>query len=238
MTLCRRRLLQLGFAASAGGMAGLPAEAWAKSRKHPGHHPSVSHGHSHAARHGSSHALARQSAHHGPQTVETYPAPNVDLASALGHAPRRLRFHNLHTDEKLEAVYWEDGRYVPDALQAVNHVLRDFRTGDVHVMDPSLLDLVSVLAAKLETASPVHIISGYRSPQTNALLRAEGGAETGVAKKSLHLQGQAMDLRLSDVPLAHLHQAALSLGAGGVGYYPVSNFVHVDVGAVRHWAGV
>jgi uncharacterized protein YcbK (DUF882 family) len=149
-----------------------------------------------------------------------------------------VRLHNLHTDEKLDAVYFDDGHYVPDALQAVNHVLRDFRTGDVHPMDPALLDLLTVLTAKVETRSPIYVISGYRSPQTNRFLRAEGGPETGVAKKSLHLQGQALDLRLSDVALSHVHAAALDLARGGVGYYPVSNFVHVDVGPVRQWGGV
>jgi uncharacterized protein YcbK (DUF882 family) len=149
-----------------------------------------------------------------------------------------VRFHNLHTDEKLDAVYWEQGRYVPDALHAVNTVLRDFRTGDVHMMDPALLDLLVAVSAKTETNSPFYVISGYRSPQTNAMLRDEGGAGTGVAKRSLHLEGKAIDIRLGDVALSHLHNAALSLGGGGVGYYPTSDFVHLDVGAVRQWGGV
>ncbi len=149
-----------------------------------------------------------------------------------------MRFHNLHTDEKLDAVYFERGAYVPDALSAVNHVLRDFRTGDVHPMDPGLLDVLTALSSRLETGSPVHVISGYRSPRTNAFLRNEGGAESGVARKSLHMQGQAIDLRFADVGLNHVHNAALDLRRGGVGYYPISNFVHVDVGPVRQWGGI
>ena len=132
----------------------------------------------------------------------------------------------------------ENGQYVPDALHAVNHVLRDFRTGDTHMMDPSLLNLLVLLSDKTESVSPFYVISGYRSPHTNELLRDEGGASTGVAKKSLHMQGQAIDIRMADVQLSHLHNAALSLGMGGVGYYPSSDFVHVDVGAVRQWGGV
>jgi uncharacterized protein YcbK (DUF882 family) len=116
--------------------------------------------------------------------------------------------------------------------------LRDFRTGDMHQMDPGLLNLLVALTDKTETRSPFYVISGYRSPKTNALLRDEGGAGTGVAKKSLHMQGQAIDIRLADVNLAYVHKAALSLGRGGVGYYPTSDFVHVDVGPVRQWSGV
>jgi uncharacterized protein YcbK (DUF882 family) len=164
--------------------------------------------------------------------------PQKAPLAGLSQDARRVRFHNLHTDEKLDAVYFERGAYVPDALSAVNHVLRDFRTGDVHPMDPGLLDVLTALSARLETASPVHVISGYRSPRTNSFLRAEGGAETGVARKSLHLQGQAIDLRFADVGLNHLHNAALDLRRGGVGYYPLSNFVHVDVGPVRQWGGI
>jgi uncharacterized protein YcbK (DUF882 family) len=191
----------------------------------------------HGLEHG--HAAWRRHAGHLPTAdASQAPVPAADLGPILGDEPRRLKLLNLHTAEALEAVYWEDGRYVPDALHAVNHVLRDFRTGETHPMDPQVLDLLVALRRRVESKAPFHIISGYRSPRTNALLRAEGGAETGVAKKSLHLQGQAIDLRLADVDLSHVHAAALSLGRGGVGYYPVSNFVHVDVGRVRRWDGV
>jgi uncharacterized protein YcbK (DUF882 family) len=150
-------------------------------------------------------------------------------------APRALAFHNLHTGESLDAVYFENGAYVPDALAAVNHVLRDYRTGDVHLIAPNLLDLLRTLSARLETPSAFQVISGYRSPKTNAMLHAHSD---GVAKSSLHMQGLAIDIRLGDVPLDRLHNAALSLAGGGVGYYPSSDFVHVDVGRVRRWGGV
>jgi len=151
---------------------------------------------------------------------------------AAAPSQRRLTLHNLHTNESLEAVYWQGGRYVPGELSAVNHVLRDFRTGDVHPMDPRLLDLLNEVALRVRTRGPFHVISGYRSPKTNGLLHARSN---GVAKKSLHMQGLAIDIRLPDVDLAKLHQTALNLGRGGVGYYPADNFVHLDVGPVRHW---
>jgi uncharacterized protein YcbK (DUF882 family) len=164
-------------------------------------------------------------------------SPGLAAASELADAPRRAAFQNLHTGEKIDAVYFENGAYVPDALQAVNKVLRDFRTGEVHPMDKSLLDLLHVLSGKVETKKPFQIISAYRSSKTNAMLRAKGGAHTGVATKSLHMDGKAMDVRLDGVQLAHLRDAALSMKLGGVGFYPQSNFVHVDTGRVRRWQG-
>ena len=161
--------------------------------------------------------------------------PRKTFAQAIQSQPvRRVAFHNLHTDEKLDAVYWERGQYVPDALQAINKVLRDFRTGDVHPMDPKLMDLLAAISSTVETKQSFQIISGYRSPKTNALLH-EASEHSGVANHSLHMQGMATDIRLPDVQLAHLHKAALALQSGGVGYYPKSDFVHVDVGRVRHW---
>lgn len=124
------------------------------------------------------------------------------------------------------------GRYLPTALSAVSHLLRDFRTGDEHPIDPRLLDLLHALHVSIGSQRPFEIISGYRSPGTNAMLRTHGG---GVASGSLHMQGRAIDLRVGDVPLASLRDAALALRRGGVGYYPTSNFVHVDTGRVRRW---
>ena len=236
MNFARRRLLQVGLASATTTLAALPAESFARTKHHAALHKAAAH---HGA-HGH-HDLARQTLHqHGHKHAgHEYPhAIQQAKALTLGEDPRRVQFHNLHTDEKLDAVYWEKGAYVPDALHAVNHVLRDFRTGDMHTMDPGLLDLLVAVSAKTETKSPFYVISGYRSPQTNTMLRDEGGAATGVARKSLHLEGQAIDIRLGDVALSHLHNAALSLGRGGVGYYPTSDFVHVDVGAVRQWGGV
>jgi len=148
--------------------------------------------------------------------------------------PREVRLHNLHTGESLQAVYFDQGQYVPDALAAVNRVLRDFRTGDQHVMDPRLLDLLSLVHARVGAAQPFQVISGYRSPKTNAMLHERSH---GVANQSLHMQGMAIDVRVEGVQLLHLHQAALDLGRGGVGLYPTSDFVHMDVGRVRRWNG-
>ncbi len=148
--------------------------------------------------------------------------------------PRTLAFDNLHTGEKAKVEYWANGKYLPDALKQVNFILRDFRNGEIHRIDPKLLDLLNRLQANLGTAQPFEVISGYRSPQTNAMLHAEGH---GTATHSLHMQGMAIDIRLADRNLADLHAAALQLRAGGVGYYPSSDFVHVDVGKVRYWGG-
>lgn len=153
-----------------------------------------------------------------------------------GYGVRRVALINTHTDEQIDAVYWENGRYLPDAMAEVNHVMRDHRTGEVHQIHGRLLDTLDRLAGRLEIHRPFQLISGYRSPRTNAMLRETGGG--GVAKRSLHMDGMASDIRAEGVDLDRLHAAAASLRAGGIGYYPVSNFVHMDVGAVRRWRGV
>lgn len=145
---------------------------------------------------------------------------------------RSLAFHNLHTGENLDLVYWSDGTYHADALRQINHVLRDFRSGDVHAIDPRLLDVLVSVNRGLDSEKPLQVISGYRSPATNALLRSES---EGVAKSSLHMQGQAIDVRVPGRALSSLRRVAMSLRAGGVGYYPQSDFVHIDVGRVRYW---
>jgi uncharacterized protein YcbK (DUF882 family) len=173
--------------------------------------------------------------------AETLPALRPVLA-ALPPVPvlptpldlRRAFLHNLHTGETLDAVYWEAGKYVPDALAEAMRVMRDWRNGQEHAIDPRLFDLLHALQAKLEVNRPFQLISGYRSAATNAALHAESGE---VAAHSQHLLGKASDIRIEGVELANLHRAALSLKAGGVGFYPVSNFVHVDVAAVRQWSG-
>lgn len=152
--------------------------------------------------------------------------------SAASPAVRALRFMHTHTGERLTVEYFMGGAYDPDALATVNHFLRDFRTGDVHNIDPGLLDLLHGLQTRTESSQPFQVISGYRSPATNEMLRHRS---EGVAAGSLHMQGQAIDIRLADVPLATLRRAALSAGRGGVGYYPASDFVHVDTGRVRAW---
>jgi uncharacterized protein YcbK (DUF882 family) len=145
---------------------------------------------------------------------------------------RELAFYNTHTGEQLKAVYWADGAFQPDGLDQIYQVLRDHRTGDVSPIDGRLLDLLHRLSTTLDASQPFHVISGYRSPATNAKLAANSG---GVAKRSLHMQGLAIDIRLPGRELDNVRKAALALGGGGVGYYPSSNFVHVDVGRVRSW---
>ncbi len=154
------------------------------------------------------------------------------MAALAEGRPRKLAFYNLHTEEKLSATYWADGGYVADELGAIDHLLRDFRTGSVHTIDPKLLDLLYSLDRSLGSAQPFHVISGYRSPHTNAVLHAKSN---GVASHSLHMVGKAIDIRLPGRSLADLRNAALALRSGGVGYYPKSDFVHVDTGRVRRW---
>ena len=147
---------------------------------------------------------------------------------------RTLALENLHTGERLKLDYWVEGKYLPDALSSLNRALRDWRTGEVHAMEPKLLDLLDLLGKKLESNAGFQVICGYRSPVTNAMLHEK---TSGVASNSLHMVGQAMDIRVADRGLDKLHDTALAMKVGGVGYYPSSNFVHVDVGATRHWLG-
>ena len=156
------------------------------------------------------------------------------LAQAAPGEVRRAVLHNLHTGEAFDEVYFANGRYMPDALAAAQKVLRDWRTGDQHYMDPGLFDALHAIQGRLETRAPFQIISGYRSPRTNAMLHARS---SGVASNSQHTVGKAVDVRIQGVDLNNLHRAALNVSAGGVGLYPVSNFVHVDVGRVRRWTG-
>lgn len=157
-------------------------------------------------------------------------APRELLAWTTG--TRALRFSHTHTGERLAIEYFSGGAYLPEALKAVSHLLRDFRTGDVHEIDAALLDLLHRVATLTGSSRPFQVISGYRSPATNAMLRHKS---EGVASGSLHMKGQAIDIRIADVPLAKLRAAALNARRGGVGYYPSSDFVHVDTGRVRTW---
>ncbi|MFZ5669467.1 MAG: DUF882 domain-containing protein [Pseudomonadota bacterium] len=154
--------------------------------------------------------------------------------------PRHLKFRHLHTGENLEAVYWENGRYVWDAMQAINGHLRDFRSLETHPIDVRLLDILFTLRSLTGSKEPYRIISAFRSASTNDMLSSQSAAANGasqVAKKSLHMEGKAMDVRLNDVSLTAFRDAALALQGGGVGYYPDSGFVHVDIGPVRTWVG-
>ena len=156
-------------------------------------------------------------------------------AAARKPTERVLSFFHTHTGERIKVAYCCDGVYQPEALTQLNHLLRDFRVNEEKPIDPKLFDLLHELSGTLETEQPYHVISGYRSPRTNEMLRDRGGPHTGVASSSLHMVGKAMDLRVPGVKLDHLRGAAASLKLGGVGFYPSSNFVHVDTGRVRYW---
>jgi uncharacterized protein YcbK (DUF882 family) len=145
---------------------------------------------------------------------------------------RRLSFAHTHTGERLSVVYAYGDRRVPEALALLDWLLRDFRDNSMHSIDPALFDQLHALHRITESQAAFEIVSGYRSPATNAMLHRKSD---GVAARSLHLVGQAIDLRLPDVPLADLRDAALSLRAGGVGFYRASNFVHLVTGRVRRW---
>jgi uncharacterized protein YcbK (DUF882 family) len=169
----------------------------------------------------------------GVGAAAAFAAASFSASAALPRAaPRTLAFNNLHTGEELRTVYWADGGYVPDSLREIDHVLRDHRTGEVLEIDPALMDLLFALRRRLKSDAPFGVISGYRSPATNARLRQAGG---GVAVRSLHTVGKAIDIRLPGRRLTALRDAALALRGGGVGYYPRSAFVHVDTGRVRSW---
>jgi uncharacterized protein YcbK (DUF882 family) len=145
---------------------------------------------------------------------------------------KSLAFYNTHTGEKLRTIYWAEGHYVDDSLREINYILRDPRNNKVHGIDTRLLDLLFTIRQEIDTNQPFHVISGYRSADTNAFLRAH---TTGVAENSLHLVGKAIDIRSPGRELRHLRKAAIALKGGGVGYYPKSDFVHIDIGRVRYW---
>ena len=151
-----------------------------------------------------------------------------------GSGEKALAFHNLHTGEKLRATYWANGRYLDEGMMLINEVLRDHRTNEAIDFSYELMDLLHAMQLQLGTKKPFHVVSGYRSPKTNAMLRR---TSSGVAKRSFHMQGQAIDIRMPGASLQNVHKAALALRGGGVGYYPGSNFIHLDVGPVRHWRG-
>ena len=147
---------------------------------------------------------------------------------------RRLTLKNLHTPDVLDVVYRRGDQYVPEALAQVEVVLRDYRTGDRHPIDPHLLDILYEVAQSIGVDPVFSVISGYRSPQTNALLHERSA---GVASHSLHMEGRAIDVRLTQVNCADLADKALGMQRGGVGYYHQSDFVHLDTGRVRTWRG-
>ena len=153
-------------------------------------------------------------------------------AMSLSSRPRKLSFIHTHVDESLSVTYFQGGDYVADGLGRLNHLLRDFRTQDVHTIDPQLFDILYDLQVLADRDAPFEIISGYRSPTTNAMLH---NRSNGVATRSLHMDGKAIDVRLSGFSCKKLRDLALSMRRGGVGYYASSNFVHLDTGRIRSW---
>jgi uncharacterized protein YcbK (DUF882 family) len=151
--------------------------------------------------------------------------------AAWAAAPRSVSLYHAHTSERLSLVYFEDGEYVPEALASLNALLRDFRTGEVCEFDPRLFDQLHALNLACGEGT-YEVVSAFRSAQTNSMLRQQSRR---VARDSLHVHGQAIDVRLAGRDTRRLRDAALALRQGGVGFYPRSNFVHLDTGAVRSW---
>lgn len=145
-----------------------------------------------------------------------------------------LRFYHTHTHERLDIVYRRGDTYIPVALNRLDHYLRDHRTGDVRHFDPRLFDLLYDLTSSLRDSGEIDVICGYRTPWSNEFLRSRS-PHTGVALHSLHMQAEAIDIRLPGIPTSEVRDAAMRLHLGGVGYYRSSDFVHVDVGPVRYW---
>lgn len=160
---------------------------------------------------------------HNPPKVEK-PVPAI--------APKRLHLHSVHTGETINIVFWRDGAYIPEALDKLNHFLRDHRSGAVTQMDPELFSIIHRLYGAVDGEGPIEIISGYRSAETNAMLRRMG---RNVARKSMHVIGRAMDIRIQNVSAKKVRDTALDFKIGGVGFYPKSNFVHIDTGRYRFW---
>lgn len=159
--------------------------------------------------------------------------PTAADARKIAVQGRSVQFTNMHTGEKFHGEYWENGKYNKDAFNEIKQVFRDHRANETFPIDPRLLDIMYVLQQRVGNKTGYQVYSGYRSPKTNAQLRK---ASSGVAKKSLHMLGQAVDLSLPGTNLSKLRQQAIGLKSGGVGYYPRSNFVHLDTGRVRHWS--
>lgn len=153
-------------------------------------------------------------------------------AWARARPGRSLAFHHLHTGEQLAVTYFDRGSYDDIALAAINHLLRDFRTGEIHPIRRTLLDQLAQVHAVIGSDAPFEVISGYRSPATNDMLHR---TTSGVATRSLHMDGMAIDVRLADTKTRKLRDVAAGLALGGVGYYAASDFVHLDIGRVRHW---
>jgi uncharacterized protein YcbK (DUF882 family) len=166
--------------------------------------------------------------------LSCFPKLSFAAIDKIALEERSLALFNPRTKEGFEGSYYRNGHYVGSAVNVINHIMRDVRTDDVKIIDKNLLDLISAISVKLKPKEPFHIISGYRSLRTNNLLRKHG---KGAAKNSYHLKGQAADIRLPGFSTKTLRKAAYEIKGGGVGYYPNSKFVHIDIGPVRFWRG-
>jgi uncharacterized protein YcbK (DUF882 family) len=161
-----------------------------------------------------------------------FPEHALALGRGLFPVEKKLSLYNIHTGESLDKVYYSRGESLLDSLSEINNIMRDHRSGDIKTIDTELLDTLYLLSQRMKTQNAFHIISAYRSPETNNMLRK---SSSGVAKKSMHMYGKAVDVRLPGSNLEELRDAALRLKRGGVGYYPGSDFVHLDVGPYRYW---
>ncbi len=147
---------------------------------------------------------------------------------------RRIRMYSGRTGESIDTIYWVEGEYIPEVFAEISHFMRDWRSGDVKSVDPRNVDIMAASHRLMDVTEPYMLLSGYRSPRTNAMLRSQSA---GVARNSLHMKGQAADLRLKSRSVGQMARAAEACGAGGVGRYSRSNFVHMDCGPVRSWGG-
>lgn len=147
---------------------------------------------------------------------------------------RRIRMYSGRTGESLDTIYWIEGEYIPEVMKEINHFMRDWRSGDTVQMDGRTVDIMAAAHSLMDVSEPYMLLSGYRSPKTNAMLRSQS---SGVARNSLHMKGQAADLRLKSRSVSQMARAAEACASGGVGRYSRSNFVHMDCGPIRHWGG-
>lgn len=147
---------------------------------------------------------------------------------------RRVRMYSGRTGESIDTIYWIEGEYIKEVMKEINYFMRDFRSGDKIGIDPRTVDIMAASHRLLDVNEPYMLLSGYRSPATNAMLRSRS---RGVARNSLHMKGQAADLRLKSRSVGQMAKAAEACASGGVGRYSRSNFVHMDCGPVRHWGG-
>jgi uncharacterized protein YcbK (DUF882 family) len=174
-----------------------------------------------------------KSAHKNPKSLHSrILTRHTNTEDFHSHSHKMLSFEHAHTGDKLKLTYFERGRYIKDALQEINYLLRDYHTDDIHPIDTALLDQLFDLKQTLGINKPFHIVSGYRSPFTNAALRKHSH---GVAEHSFHMQGRAIDIRVEGISARTINKAALAMAKGGVGYYPQNDFVHLDTGEIRNW---